>query len=89
LRPVFHTSLLEPYSDPSKFHTHASPEPFSLANDPALFISSFHDCRKVGHRYEYLVRWKNTSDSEDSWLLLSDIPNTYDKLLTRFHRRHP
>ncbi|KAJ3495813.1 hypothetical protein NLJ89_g10573 [Agrocybe chaxingu] len=88
LHPVFHTSLLEPYNDPSEFHPHAEPEPFQLA-DPALSISNFLDCRKTGHRYEYLVKWIDQPDSENSWIPLSDIPSSFNELLERFHRRHP
>ncbi|KAJ2914471.1 hypothetical protein MD484_g5943, partial [Candolleomyces efflorescens] len=89
LHPVFHTSLLEPYSDPTEFHTHASPEPFQLADDPALAVANILDCRKIGHRYEYLVRWANKSDSEDSWIALPDLPTTANELIDRFHRRNP
>ena len=91
LHPVFHVSLLEPYKDPSEFHPHADPTPFELVvdNDPSLSIHSILDCRKVGHRYEYLVHFKNSSDSEDAWIPLSDIPTTYNELLERYHRRHP
>jgi len=89
LHPVFNVSLLEPYSDPSDFHTHASPLPFDLTEDPANDIKSILDCRKIGHRYEYLVRWKSLPESEDSWIPLSDIPTPFNELIERFHRRHP
>lgn len=89
LHPVFNVSLLEPYSDPSDFHTHASPLPFDLADDPANDIKSILDCRKIGHRYEYLVWWKSLPESENSWLPLSDIPISFNELIERFHRRHP
>jgi hypothetical protein len=93
LHPVFNVSLLEPYSDPSQFHPHANPEPFQLSdenfNDLALHIHSILDCRKIGHRYEYFVRWKNLSEDENSWIPLSDIPTSSNELIDRFHRRHP
>ena len=93
LHPVFNVSLLEPYSDPSEFHPHANPEPFQLSDDnfddSALHINSILDCRKIGHRYEYFVRWKNLSEDENSWIPLSDIPTSSNELIDRFHRRHP
>jgi hypothetical protein len=57
LHPVFHVSLLEPYNNPSKFSTHATPEPFEITpeQDPAVLISRVLECRKIGHRFEYLV----------------------------------
>ncbi len=88
LHPVFHTSLLEPYSDPSEFHPHSEPEPFQLS-DPALSISSILDCRKIGHRYEYLIRWLDLPETDNSWIPLSDIPSTFNELIDKFHRRHP
>ena len=90
LYPVFHVSLLEPYSDPTEFHSHATPEPFDVVSDsPVPIIHSILDCRKIGHRYEYFVHFKNLPDSEDCWLPLSDIPTSSNELLIRFHRRHP
>ena len=89
LHPVFHVSLLEPYSDPSEFHMHADPDTFSLEDSDSPSISSIIDSRKLGQRYEYLVHWKNTPADEDTWLPLSDIPTTINELLERFHRRHP
>ncbi|GBE80968.1 Transposon Tf2-12 polyprotein [Sparassis crispa] len=88
LHLVFHASLLEPYSDPSEFHPHASPEPFNL-DDAANAIQAVLDCRKLGQRYEYLVHWNHLSHDEDSWIPLSDIPTTQNELFERFHCRHP
>ncbi|KAF5372651.1 hypothetical protein D9615_009824 [Tricholomella constricta] len=88
LHPVFHTSLLEPYQDPSEFHPHSSPRPFQLA-DSTPSISNILDSRKIGHRYEYFVHWHSLPDSENSWIALSDIPTTANELIDRFHRRHP
>jgi hypothetical protein len=89
LHPVFNVSLLKPYTDPSEFHTHTSPLPFTLADNPVNDIKAILDCRKIGHRYEYLVRWKSLPESDDSWLPLSDIPTSLNELLERYHRRHP
>jgi transposase InsO family protein len=88
LHPVFHVSLLEPYKDPSEFHPHSDPTPFSIP-DESPSISSILDCRKVGHRYEYFVSWKNLPSEENSWIPLSDIPTFNNELVDRFHRRHP
>ena len=90
LHPVFHISLLEPYHDPSQFHAPALPAPFELApDDSARTLDSILDARKLGQRYEYLVRWKGLSAEEDSWVPLSEIPTTSDEMVDRFHRRHP
>ncbi len=88
LHPVFHAFLLEPYHDPSEFHPHADPDPVTLIESQPI-IHSILDCRKLGQRYEYLIRWKDLPESEDSWVPLSDIPTTSTELVDRFHRRHP
>jgi len=89
LHPVFNVALLEPYHDPSTFRPHSSPEPFHLADDPALSIQTIHDARKIGHRFEYFVCWKDLPESENSSIPLSDIPTSQNELIDRFHRRHP
>ncbi|KAI0690133.1 hypothetical protein C8T65DRAFT_588176, partial [Cerioporus squamosus] len=52
-------------------------------------IHTILDSRKLGQRYEYLVRWKDSSADEDCWIPLSDIPTTHTELVERYHRRHP
>ena len=89
LHPVFHVFLLEPYKDPSEFHIHADPEPFELADNPALSIDKILDSCRIGHCFEYFIHFRSLPNSENSWLPLSDIPRTYDELIDRYHRRHP
>jgi hypothetical protein len=88
---VFHVSLLEPYNDPFEFHPHADPHRFELApdNDSVTHIAAIRDTRKTGHHYEYLVHFHDTSEDDDAWVPLSDIPHTANEILERFHRRHP
>ncbi|KAJ3990897.1 hypothetical protein F5050DRAFT_1542028, partial [Lentinula boryana] len=88
LYPVFHSSLLEPYTDPSEHHPHADPLPFELI-DSSLSIQSVLDCRKVGQRFDYLIHWKDQPSSEDSWVSLADIPSSFNETLDHFHCRHP
>ncbi|THH04254.1 hypothetical protein EW146_g10223 [Bondarzewia mesenterica] len=89
LHPVFHVSLLERYADPSDFHPHASPTPFDLSDNTSPSIHLLLDCRKIGHRFEYLARWNDRDASENAWIPLSDIPTTLNKLIEHFHRHHP
>ena len=63
--------------------------PFELINDSALTIESILDSRRIGLTYEYLVHFKDSDNSNDSWVPLTDIPSTYDDLIEKFHRRHP
>ncbi|ESK83996.1 hypothetical protein Moror_11546, partial [Moniliophthora roreri MCA 2997] len=88
LHPVFHVSLLEPYKDPSEFHPHSDPLHIQL-DETSTTIESIEDSRKVGQTYEYLVHFRDTDQSENSWIPLSEIPSDTDEMIDRFHRRHP
>ncbi|KAJ3725638.1 hypothetical protein DFJ43DRAFT_1157365 [Lentinula guzmanii] len=44
---------------------------------------------KIGQQYDYLIHWKDQPNSEDSWVPLSDLPNSTNETIERFHRRHP
>jgi hypothetical protein len=93
LHPTFHVSLLEPYHDPSQVPGRVAPPPPPLHIDdgdvPWLEVSDILDCRRVGRRLEYLVRWKGLTPNDDSFVPLSDLSTELDEDLERFHRRHP
>jgi hypothetical protein len=78
---VFHASLLKPYNDPSEFSPHVPPELYQFVEDSTLSISSILDCRKIGHRYGYLVHWHSLPNSS--------IPLFDDPPLPRAPWRHP
>lgn len=90
LHPIFNASLPKPYSNPSQFHLHASPQPFQLdsKSDPILDIQLLHDCQKIGHHYEYLFHCKSLSSDKDSWVPLSDIPTSCNEMIKWFHCHH-
>ncbi|KAF9011658.1 hypothetical protein BDZ89DRAFT_897459, partial [Hymenopellis radicata] len=88
LHPVFNVTLLEKYHDPSEFHTHADPEPFTIDDQPPR-IQSITESRKIGHRFEYFVCWHGLPIEESAWTPLSDIPTTADDIINKFHRQHP
>ncbi|KAJ3782967.1 hypothetical protein GGU10DRAFT_378110, partial [Lentinula aff. detonsa] len=75
--------------DPSLFHAHADPIPTELSPDLLPTIDTIVDSRKIGQRYDYLIHWKDQPDSEDSWIPLSDLPDSTNELVDNFHRRHP
>ncbi|OJT10654.1 Transposon Tf2-12 polyprotein [Trametes pubescens] len=92
LHPVFHVSLLEPYSAHPDLHPLPEPIPFDLSNElPPSEPQSVLDCRRTGRRFEYLVHWKGLPAEEDSWTPIIDLPSTpaVSELLERWHRRHP
>ncbi|KAH7882536.1 hypothetical protein F5I97DRAFT_1783929, partial [Phlebopus sp. FC_14] len=89
LHPVSYISLLKSYKDPSKFHVHSNLKPFELVNDSTLSIHSILDSQHIGHYFKYFVHFHSLLDSENSWIPLSDIPRTYDKLIDCYHKHHP
>ena len=96
LHPVFNVNLLKRYTDPVEFGncinvTHpAADVQLALAGENPLKVKKFLDMHKVGHWFEYLVEQLDKPLSETSWLLLSDIPNSYDEMdLESFHHHHP
>ncbi|TFK39229.1 hypothetical protein BDQ12DRAFT_604355, partial [Crucibulum laeve] len=52
-------------------------------------ILSILNSHKIGHHYEYYVRWKDLPELENSWVSLSDLPVTTNELIERYHCRHP
>ena len=92
LHPVFHASLLEPYINPNiipdRINTPVNSN-IEIPDETSHKISTIIDSRKVGHRYDYFVRWKNLPESENSWLPFSEISNTLFHILEQFHRRNP
>ena len=93
LHPVFHVSLLEPYHDPTQIAGRLAPPPPPLHLDdeatPLLRVDSILDCRRIGQRLEYLVRWKDHDTADDSYVPLSDLSTELDEVIEQFHRRNP
>lgn len=92
LHLVFHTSILEPYIDPHTIPdriTTSTTSDIKLPDNTPNQISTIIDSRKVGRRYDYFIHWKDTADTENSWIPFSEIPNTLYYILEQFHRRNP
>ncbi|GLB39530.1 putative coprinopsis cinerea okayama7 130 [Lyophyllum shimeji] len=92
LHPVFHVSLLEPYTPPSIIPdrlSSASVPRVDVITDQPRDIQTIIDCRKVGRRYDYFVHWHDEPDSENSWIPFSDISTSLYEALEQFHRRNP
>lgn len=91
LHPVFDVSLLEPWNDPASVPGRVNPPPPRVrieTQDTSPQIESILDCRKVGRRFDYLVKWLDHPSDENSWIHLSDIPKSKDELLEVYHRRN-
>lgn len=87
VHPVFHVSLLKPYLDPSITHTSRSipqPEPIPTSQGVEYEVESIlaKRERRYGHgvRLEYLVKWKNMPESENSWEPLPNLTNALEAI---------
>jgi len=89
LHNVFHISLLDPVKATSLL-PHMLPWPPTLYikdNQEYFEIEDILDSKRMGHRLQYLIKWKGFPDSENSWEPLANIP-AHD-LIKEFHRLNP
>ena len=52
-------------------------------------IATVLDSRKIGWCYEYLIHWKQSPDSENSWTPFAKIPTMLYFILEQFHCWNP
>lgn len=83
---------MEPFVDskiiPDRITTSNIPNT-ELLDESLNQISLILDSRKVGRRYDYFIHWKDTPDTENSWVPFAEIPNNLFHILEQFHRRNP
>jgi hypothetical protein len=71
IHPVFHVSILRPYTDPDSI-THRSPSspppaPISIQDHDEFEVERILDHRKQHNHQEYLVKWVGYPDHDASW----------------------
>jgi len=90
LHNVFHVSLLDPIK-PTSLAPHGlppTPPALYVKDDQEYFeIEDTLDSKREERRLYYLIKWKGSPDSENSWEPLSNIPAR--GLVKEFHRRNP
>ncbi|CAD6909432.1 unnamed protein product [Tilletia controversa] len=97
LHPVFNVQLLEPYiASPESMRARPTPQQLRVQlNDADMHdlpwrpVQQIMDVRKIGNRFDYLLRWHGLDSSEDSWRAYTDLSNSLEDLLRLFHRRNP
>ena len=94
IHPVFHVSLLEPYT-PNTIPNRVDipPPPVEVDGDlefevEEILDSSVDSRLKTDHGLKYKIRWVGYGPEHDSWHFASNVENA-DELLEDFHSRYP
>ena len=93
LHPVFHVSLLEPVLSSTIIPDHVlSQSTTDITLSPKVInpeIATILNSRKIGWWYKYLIHWKQSPDSENSWTPFTEIPTMLYFILEQFHHWNP
>ena len=89
IHPVFHVSLLEPYT-PNTFTGQTSPLPPPVViNDLEEFeVDQVLDCKRICKSLRYLVSWKGYGPEDNTWEPASNLANSQD-LVNNFYVQYP
>lgn len=85
---VFHVSLLEPASDPVPGQVLPPPPPVVVGEEEEWEVEQILDSRLRYGKLQYLVRWKDSPPSDDSWQPAGHVVHAPD-LLQAFHEAYP
>jgi RNase H-like domain found in reverse transcriptase/Reverse transcriptase (RNA-dependent DNA polymerase)/Integrase zinc binding domain/Chromo (CHRromatin Organisation MOdifier) domain len=85
LHPVFHVSLLEPAKGqtPDAMNTEIQP----INEEQEYEVEKILDQRISNGKHEYLVKWKDYEETENSWEPTEHL--NCDFLVKQFHRQNP
>src|SRR6266851_4305129 len=90
IHPVFHTSLLTPYSETKEHRENYSQPPPDLVGDTEQYeveaIRS-HRCQGRKRQLQYLVKWLGYPESDNTWEPAHHLQTP--KLLKKYHRWYP
>ena len=85
LHLVFYVSLLEPAKGNAPIATDTELQPENKLVE--YKVEAILDKRLVGHREEFLVKWKGYEPTDNSWEVRGNL--SCPELLAEYYRRHP
>jgi hypothetical protein len=86
LHPIVHIALLESAAD--TIQVKIGNEPEEIEGPEVYEAEEIRKMRKENGRKEYLVKWKNYPESENTWEPAKHLANA-QRLLKNFHQRYP
>jgi transposase InsO family protein len=89
LHPVFHVSLLEPYTSssiPGRVST--PPPPVEVSNGSEYEVAAILDSKLIRNKLYYLVDWLGYTPNDRTWEPAENLQNASD-MVAAFHRNYP
>jgi len=84
---VFHTTILSPFRQTDVHRpSFANPPPDLINGEEQYEVEAILNHRKIGRGYQYLIRWKNYSSSDDQWEQELHIKNA-NKILSDYKKK--
>ena len=89
LHPVFHVSLLEPYTTSSIPDRLTNPPPsVQFLEGPKFEVAAFLDSKIVQNKLYYLVDWVCYTPNDRTWEPATNLASVADMVIA-FHRQYP
>ena len=88
--PVFHVDRLRPAKPASLVPNREFPEPPPIVVDEEeeYEVEEILDSRIYRRKFQYLVKWKGYSETENSWEPVANVENA-KRAIANFHKKHP
>lgn len=88
IHPVFHASLLSPYSEnPAHGPNYIRPPPDLISGEEQYELEAIVTHKRAGSGYKYLIKWSGYPSSENTWQTERDLKGAREAL-SSYKKRH-
>ncbi|EJC97333.1 uncharacterized protein FOMMEDRAFT_100036 [Fomitiporia mediterranea MF3/22] len=90
IHPVFYSGLLIPYKEkeyPGR-QVHTNPDPELINKEWEYTVENILDSRKRRNKYQYLIKWLDYPDIDNTWEPFGKGLTNSVKLIREFHINH-